>query len=587
MKNSKTIFTLALALIMLIGVMAGCGTATTEESTAPSAAAADTFDLSVCVAPEPQTIDPALNCAVDGAILIEHFFEGLYKWVDDGSGKAVLALGQAESVEKVANDDGTVTYTFKIRSDAKWSDGKPVTANDFVYSWQRLATPATAAAYSYIINMVKGFDEVNSGTPTGQFETKTNADTGKEEQMEVISFAEPETLGVSAPDDSTFVVTINSECPYFEEICAFPATYPVRQDMIESAGDQWTFDTATYIGNGPYKMSEWSHNSFIKGVQNENYYDAANLGPDSITFYLMDDANSTLSAFNSGTLQFIESVPVDEVSTLLADNKLSVVENLGTYFASFNIFKAPFNDVRVREAFALAIDRNYIIEKVTQTGEIPATGFVPYGVYDAKGAEGNDFRSVGGEYYSAKTDDYEANCEKARQLLAEAGYPNGDDFPLVEYLYNTDDRSKAIGEALQQMWKTELGVTVTLNNQDWAALLQSRNDGDYSICRDSWSADYNDPCSFLDMWYTGNGNNLSQYSNAEYDAAIDAAKAATDSAERMKCFHDAEDILIGQDYVVAPIYFYTQMYMLDPSIKGMYYSPIGCFYFAYTSKAAA
>jgi len=587
MRNTKTFLALLLVVMMLIGVMAGCGTKTTEESVAPSAASSEPFDLSVCIAPEPQTIDPALNTAVDGAIMIQHFFEGLYKWADDGSGKATLVLGQAKSMDKVINDDGTVTYTFIIRSDAKWSDGTAVTANDFVYSWQRLATPATAAAYSYMIDMVKGFAEVNSGTPTGQFETKTNADTGAAEQVEIINYADPTTLGVSAPDDSTFVVTINKECPYFEEICAFPATYPVRKDIIESAGDQWTFDTATYVGNGPYKMSEWSHNAYIKGVQNENYYDVANLGPDTITFYFMDDATATLSAFNSETLQFIENVPVDEVSTLLANGKLTVVDNLGTYYASFNIMKAPFDDVRIREAFALVIDRNYIIESVTQTGEVPATGFVPYGVSDAKGTSGDDFRTVGGEYYSVKTEDYEANCEKARQLLADAGYPNGEGFPTVEYLYNTDDRSKAIGEALQQMWKTELGVTVTLNNQDWATLMQSRFDGNYSICRDAWTADYNDPSSFLDMWYTGGGNNLAQYSNADFDAAIDAAKATADPTERMKAFHTAEDILIGQDYVIAPIYFYTQMYMLDPSIKGMYYTPLGSFFFGYTSKAAA
>jgi len=588
MRNTKKYLAILLAVMMLISVMAGCGTKGTTESAAPSEAAATTaFDLSVCLASEPQTIDPALNSAVDGAIMIQHFFEGLMKWVDDGNGNAVLALGQAESMDKVVNDDGTVTYTFKIRPDAKWSDGTPVTANDFVYSWQRLATPATAADYSYMIDMVKGFAEVNSGTPTGQFETKTNADTGAEEQVEVINYADPSTLGVSAPDDSTFVVTINNECPYFEEICAFPATYPVRKDIIESAGDQWTFDVSTYIGNGPYKMSEWVHNSYIKGVKNENYYDVANLGPDSLTFQLMDDANAIYSAFKSGTLQFIEEVPTDEVSTLLASGELNIADYLGTYYACFNVEKAPFDDARVREAFSLVIDRNYIVENVTQTGEVPATGYVPSGINDAEGPSGDDFRTVGGEYYSVKAEDYEANCEKARQLLADAGYPNGEGFPAVEYLYNTNDRHKAIAEALQQMWQTELGVTVSLNNQDWAVFLQSRKDGNYQIARNGWIADYNDACTFLDMWYTDGGNNDAQYSNPDYDAAIDAAKATTDPAERMKAFHTAEDLLIGQDKVLAPIYFYTQMYMLDTTVKGMYYTPMGYFFFGYTSKEAA
>jgi oligopeptide transport system substrate-binding protein len=586
MRNTKKLLALFIAVMMLVSVMAGCSAKPATGSAAPSGAATP-FELSVCLASEPTTIDPALNSAVDGAIMIQHFFEGLNKWVDDGEGNAKLALGQAASVDKVVNSDGTVTYTFKLRPDAKWSDGTAVTANDFVYSWQRLATPATAADYSYMIDMVKGFAEVNSGTPTGQFETKKNADTGKDEQVEIINYADPSTLGVSAPDASTFVITLTYDCPYFQDVCAFPATYPVRKDIIESAGDQWTFATATYIGNGPYKMSGWEHNSYIKAVKSDTYYDVAKLGPDTINFQLMDDDNAILSAFNSSTLQFIMNVPVDEVSTLLSSGELKVVPYLGTYYACFNNQKAPFDDARVREAFSLAIDRNYMVEKVTQTGELPATGYVPNGLNDAEGASGDDFRTVGGEYYSVKPEDYEANCEKARQLLSDAGYPDGKGFPAVEYLYNTNDRHKAIAEALQQMWQTELGVTVSLNNQDWAVFLENRKDGNYQICRDGWLADYNDPCTFLDMFYTGGGNNDAQYANADFDAAIDAAKATSDQAERMKAFHKAEDLLVGQDKSIAPIYFYTQLYMLDPNVKGMYYAPLGYFFFGYTSKAAA
>lgn len=587
MRNTKKFLALLIAVMMLASVMAGCSSKPAAESAAPSEAAATPFELSVCLASEPTTIDPVLNSAVDGAIMIQHFFEGLNKWVDDGNGNAKITLGQAASQDKVVNADGTVTYTFKIRPDAKWSDGTAVTANDFVYSWQRLATPATAADYAYMIDMVKGYNEVYNGTPTGKFETKTNADTGVAEQVEVINYADPSTLGVSAPDASTFVVTLTYDCPYFQEICAFPATYPVRKDIVESAGDQWTFDPATYIGNGPYKMEKWEHNSYIKAVKSDTYYDVAKLGPDTINFQLMDDDNAQLSAFKSNTLQFIMNVPVDEVSTLLSSGELKVVPYLGTYYATFNNKKAPFDDARVREAFSLAIDRNYIVNNVTQTGELPATGYVPSGLNDAAGAGSDDFRTVGGQYYSVKPEDYEANCEKARQLLADAGYPEGKGFPAVEYLYNTNDRHKAIAEALQQMWQTELGVTVSLNNQDWAVFLENRKDGNYQIARDGWIADYNDPCTFLDMFYTGGGNNDPQYSNADFDKAIDAAKATSDPAERMKNFHKAEDLLVGQDKSIAPIYFYTQMYMLDPTIKGMYYAPLGYFFFGYTSKAAA
>ena len=573
--NGKKLLALSLAGVMSLGLLAGCGgggNATTPapgDTTAPGDTSAPSagFNMSVCIASEPQTIDPALNSAVDGAIMTQHMFEGLMKWSDSGHpvnekgnmNYAALAAGQAESYEKTDNGDGTVTYTFKIRSDAKWSDGQPVTANDFVYSWQRLANPLTAADYCYMIDMVQGYAAVNAGE------------------------ADPTTLGVSAPDESTFVVNLTYDCPYFLEICAFPAAFPVRQDIIEAYGDTWTTDdnSSHYISNGPWKLAEWVHDSYIKMVPNEYHYDAANLGPNSLTFQLMEDQNSMLAAYRSGDLQFIEDMPVDEIAGLLASGELNIVDYIGTYYVCYQ----TFDNALVRQAFTLAIDSKYIVEQVTQTGQVPATGFVPAGIYDAD-ANGDDFRTVGGDYWDAPVDDatYQANCEKARQLLAEAGYPNGEGFPTVTYLYNTSDAHKAVGEALQQMWQEELGVTVQLQNQEWNAFLETRKKGEYQIARNGWIADYNDPCSFLDMWYTGGGNNDAQYSNPEYDAMIDAAKATSDPAERMSYFHKAEDIIIGQDWALGPIYFYTQKYMMADDISGAFYTPLGYFIYGYCTK---
>ena len=518
------------------------------------------FNLNLCIASEPQTIDPALNSAVDGAIMCNHMFEGLAKWVNDGEGNAVTAPGQAESWEKAENEDGTVTYTVKLRDGIKWSDGQAVTAGDFVYAWQRLANPETAADYCYMIDMVKGYDAVADGS------------------------ADPSTLGITAVDDQTLQIDLTYDCPYFEEIMAFPATFPVRQDMVESS-DNWTFDPSTYIGHGPYKMTEWSHNAYISMEKNENYYDYENLGPDTIKFTLLDDNNAMLKGYNNGELDFIENLPVDEIPTYLASGELEIGDYLGTYYVCFQTQKAPFDDPRVRKAFSLAIDRTYIVNQVTQSGQVEAGGFVPSGVYDADGADGDDFRTVGGDYYKPTDADYEANCDEARQLLADAGYPNGEGFPVVEYLYNTSDAHKAVAEALQFMWEEELGVKVTLNNQEWAAFLQTRKDGDYSIARNGWIADYNDPISFLDMWMTGGGNNDAQYANDDYDALIKQAKTTTDNAERMDLLHQAEDKLIGEDSVLAPLYFYTQKYMLADGIEGMYYCPLGYFFFGYTHQA--
>ncbi|MCI9474779.1 MAG: peptide ABC transporter substrate-binding protein [Flavonifractor sp.] len=591
----KKTLSLLLSLVFVVSLLAGCGNPGTTTATptpdanpetsgtpapegTPAPSAGGPFEITLNIASEPQSIDPALNSAVDGAIMLGHMFEGLMKWKDSGvetpgsdgtCTNAELTEGQAESYEKVVNDDGTVTYTFKIRSDARWSDGKPVTAGDFVYSWQRLVTPETTADYNYMIDSVVNANEIMAGD------------------------MDPTELAVSAPDDSTFVVTLTSDLPYFLEVCAFPATFPVRQDVTTkddgTPNDQWTFDVATYLCNGPYKLTAWNHNSEIVMEPNEQYYDAANLGPDKITFKLMDDQNAMLSGFNSGELDFIEDVPQAELPDLIASGDLKIVDYIGTYYVCYQTQKAPFDDPRVRQAFTLAVDRTFIVDKVTQAGQVPANGFVPAGVYDAAGSTGDDFRTVGGAYYSIEGDadySYEANCEKARELLADAGYPNGEGFPVVEYLYNTSDAHKAVAEALQNMWETELGVKVTLNNQEWAVFLQTRKDGNYSIARNGWIADYNDPMSFLDMWLTGGGNNDAQYANADYDAKIQEAKNTTDPAARMQLMHEAENIIMGQDWALNPLYFYTQKYMLSDRVGGMFYTPLGYFFFSYAHPNA-
>ena len=535
----KKLIAIALVLIMAFSVF-GCTTSTED------------FEIAVNFASEPNTIDPALNSAVDGAVMINHIFEGLYKWVDDGSGNATLALGQAKEV--TPNADKTV-YTVKLRDDIKWSDGKDVVAADFVYAWQRLVDPNTAADYCYMADIILNANEIMAG------------EMDKSE------------LGVKAIDEKTLEITLHTACPYFEEIMAFPALMPIRSDIIEQYGDQRTVSPETYIGNGQYKMAEWSHNEYIKLVPSETYYDVDKLGPKVIKFALMDDTNAIYAAYRSGSLNFIQEVPVDEIPGLLSSGELKVHPYLGTYYCCFNTSKAPFDDVRVREAFSLVIDRNYIVENVTKTGQMPATAFVPSGISDAPGAK-DDFRAVGGDYMDVSAEKYQENCERARQLLAEAGYPNGEGFPIVEYLYNTSDNHRLIGEALQNMWQTELGVTVNLVNQEWNTFLDTRKNGDYSIARNGWIADYNDPMSFLDMWLTGGGNNDAQYSNPDYDALIMQAKSTSDLAERMSLMHQAEDILMGQDVVHAAIYFYTDKYM-SQGIKGMYFTPLGYYFFGY------
>ena len=569
----KKIVSLVLVAAFAVSMFAGCGNTSTDKKDNTSAktetGSSESFDLAVNFASEPQTIDPQLNTSVDGGIMTLHMFEGLMKWVSTGEDidgtdgtaqNAKLAYGQAESYEKKENDDGTVTYTFKLRDDIKWSDGQDVTAGDFEYAWKRLVDPATAADYSYMLaNVVNAQDIID----------------GKKDASE---------LAVSAPDDKTFEVTLTNDIPYFEEICAFPATLPVRKDTIEKNKDQWTFKPETYITNGAYKMTEWEHNSKIVMAKNDQYYDVANLGPQTITFKLMDDANAMLSSFNSGELDYIQSVPQAEIPKLLASNDLKIVDYLGTYYVCFQNQKAPFDNKLVREAFTLAIDRSYIVNKVTQAGQVEANAFVPPAVSDADGTEGKTFREVGGGYYKETDADYEANCKKAKELLAKAGYPDGKGFPAVEYMYNNDAEHKAVAEALQYMWEDVLGVKVKLNNQDWNAFIDTRKKGNYQIARHGWIGDYNDPITFLDMWVTNGGNNDAKYSNKKYDKLIKEARSTSDVKKHMELLHQAEDQLIGEDYAICPLYFYTQKYMLAKDIKGMYYCPLGYFFFGYTHK---
>lgn len=498
--------------------------------------------LDINIASEPDSIDPALNTSVDGAIMISHLFESLIRWDDDGEGNAVLKPGIAESWE--VSDDG-LTWTFKLR-DAKWSDGKDITADDFVYSWNRLVDPATGADYEYMLDMVKGYDEKK--------------------------------LDISAPDPKTFVVNLSVKCPYFEEICAFPAVMPVRKDIIE-ANKTWTNSPETLVSNGAYKLEKWEHNSTLSMVKNPEYYDQDSVKAEKLAFHLQDDQNAIYASYRSGDLDFINSVPQEEIQKLLDTKELKIKPYVGTYFVCFNTEKEPFNDPKVRKAFSLAIDRNFIVNQVTDQGQEPATAYVPSGVYDAKGAEGDDFRTVGGDYYSINDEDYEKNIEEAKKLMEEAGYKDGEGFPQIDYLYNTDENHKAIAEALQNMWQENLGVQVSLQNQDWNVFLKERKEGNYNIARHGWIADYNDPMSFIDMWLTGGGNNDAQYKNEEFDKFVKAAKATSDPDERMENMHKAEDILIGEDNVVAPLYFYNNSYMMKPNIKGLYYTPLGYFFY--------
>ena len=534
MKHSlKALIALLVVFVMILATACGGGSG----GGAAPAASAGGFDLTVCVGPDPDTIDPALNSAVDGATLILHGFEGLYSLDENGT----PIPGQAESVE--VSSDGTV-YTFKLRDGLKWSDGSPLTAYDFVYSWARAIDPDTAADYEYMFEVVEGYEE-------GE-------------------------LAVEALDDSTLQVQLIARTPYFLELVAFPVYFPVKQDIVEANGDSWATQPDTYVGNGPYMVTDWVPRSHILYEKNPYYWNVGALGPDSINFILIEDDNARFAGFNSGQLSYIREVPNDEIEALRNNPEFYIRGQLGTYYISFNTQFAPLDNPQLRKALTLAIDRDYITKNIGQAGQENAGAFVANGLNDA--APGSSFRDVGGNYYDPGPGGFAANLAEAKAIMAEL-YPNGD-CPTFEYIYNDTTLHQLTAQALQQMW-AEIGVTVTIQVQEWSTFLNLRKNGEYEIARNGWLNDYNDPIGMLDMWITGGGNNDAQWSNTKYDDLISKVKSSSDQAERMKLMHEAEDILFDE-WVLSPIFYYVQPYMLSSDIKGYYGSPLGYDYFMYT-----
>ncbi|MFZ7119357.1 MAG: peptide ABC transporter substrate-binding protein [Eubacteriaceae bacterium] len=539
---SKRILTMLLVVIMVLTVFTACqsSTGTTETQT-----------ITVNVGPEPQSIDPAFNESVDGATLLIHAFEGLMSLDKEGN----PVLGQA--AEYTVSDDETV-YTFTLRDDIKWTDGEDVKANDFIYAWKRAIDPVSATSYGYMFDVIKNGAEIYEGA----------------EGVTLDDF------GAVALDEKTIEITLNAPTPYFLELCAFPTYMPVRQDVVEENPDTWANDPATYVTNGPYKLSTWTHDSEMVYVKNENYYNADELVPDEIKFILMDDDNAILAAFQNGDILFADSMPNDEIDAWRDKEEFNLEGQLGTYYLDFNCQKAPFDDVKVRKALSLVIDRNYIVEQIGKAGQQPAAAFVPTGLTDINPAE--EFRTVGGDYFSVAAEDYESNVAEAKQLLADAGYPDGEGFPKFEYMYNVNTGHAQIAEALQSMWKEQLGIDCTLVSQEWGVFIQTRQDGDYEVARDGWLGDYNDPITFIDMNTTTSGNNNSHWSNAEYDELVKQVKNSSSREERYTLMHQAEDILM-EEAAVTPIYYYVDIFLKSPTLEGFYSSPLGYKYFMYSS----
>ena len=589
----KKILSASLAAAMMLGCM-----------TTLSSCGASTGGMVLNVGAYPDTVDPALNSAVDGGTYIVHVFSGLVGYEDDGNGNAVLAPHCAtELPEGVLMEDGKTSYTFTLRDDLKWSDGTALTAQDFVYAWNRAADPATGADYGYMFEVIDGYADMME-----MYDDEGNL------------VGEKKSLNLTASEDGKqLTVVLTVDVPYFHELCAFPAYMPVRQDIVEANGDAWATSAATYIGNGAYKVTEFTQTQMVL-EKNENYFDADRVVTDKITFAFNSDDASLLTNYQNGSYLFIDSVPNDEIASLQEGeykDEFYVEGQLGTYYVSFNVNDtalAEFTEeekAKIRNALSLLIDRNYVCEEIGQAGQVPAAGFVAMGLTEPDGAEyisKNGPAKDGKGYYSVAKEDYQANCEAAVKLLEEVAASSGKftmadgkvvGFPSLTYVTNDGSLHEAIATYLQQVWGN-YGFDIKVEVQEWNTFLNTRKDGGYSVARNGWLGDYNDPISFLDMWISESGNNDSQLGKGDhaafagydgltwadsYDAIIASVKAETDPVKRFELMHQAEDILM-ETGAICPIYYYTDIFMCSSSIQNFFSSPLGFKYFMYSSVAA-
>ncbi len=556
----KKVISLLLVACMAIGLTAcGGGSAAApaagdnaqagaDNAAAAPADAAEGKTLSVQVGPDPETIDPALNSAVDGGNMLLHLFECLLTVAQDGS----LAPGSAESWE--TSEDG-LTWTFHIRDGLKWSDGTPLTANDFVYSWKRVCDPAVAAPYAEtVLQPVAGFADAVAG----------NVDA----------------LQVAAPDEKTFVVTLSAPCTYFGSLAAFATLSPVNQATVEANGDAWAVNPETYICNGPFYISEWVPGSHILMTKNPNYWNADAIKLANIKWNLIEDSNASYAAYQSGEVLMIKDVPTEEIPSLSGQDDFFVDPIIGTYYVNMNETEEIFKDAKVRQALSLAIDRDYVANTLMQGTYSPAYNFMGPGWIDTDGSQFIN-NSNGGKTYISE--DYEANLEQAKALLAEAGYPNGEGFPAITYTTNEAGYHKVVAEYLQQAW-AELGITLDVNIVEWSTFTPLRRAQEYDVARNGWVGDYSDPSNMLDLLCSTNGNNDGKYSSAAYDAAMEASRTTVDPAERSKALHDAEDILMA-DMGIIPVAYYNDFWLQSPKITGSWHSAYGYWYFMYADIA--
>jgi len=522
-----------IAITLILGLaVTGCGISPNPTGIP----AAKEMKISFNSGAEPKTLDPQISDGVPEAIMELNMFEGLTRLDKDN----VAQLAIASSVDVSA--DGLI-YTIKLK-DTKFNNGDALTAADFKASWLHALDPAAASTYAYQLFYIKNAEAYN-------------ANNGKVEDV-----------GIKVVDPKTLEIALEAPCPYFKALLAFPTYFPVDQKNVQ-AHKNWNTDAVTFVSNGPFMMKSWSHNDKIILLKNPNYWDATNVKLTELDFNLIEDGKASTTAFEAGQLDGTYNLMPEDIVRFKKDGTLKQAPQLGTYFYNINTTKKPLNDPRVRQALSIALNRQDLVDDVFKGGETPAFAYVPGAIPDA--TPGKDFRTTGGNYFKE-------DIPRAKQLLADAGFPDGKGFPPLTILYNTNGSHQLPAQAIQDFWHKNLGIDVKLLGQEWKVYLQTQESLQYDISRAGWLGDYIDPMTFLDMFVTKGGQNQTGWSNAQYDADIATAKQTGDQTVRMQSMHDAEKILMT-DMPIIPIYYYVNNYVLKDNIKGVLVDPQGFFDF--------
>ncbi|GIO65554.1 peptide ABC transporter substrate-binding protein [Paenibacillus sp. JTLBN-2024] len=532
----KTLLTLLTMLLVVGTVLAGCGSKNAGGGSKENASAAKDQILHMNLSAEPPTFDPAQAQDSQAHTVLNMMYEGLVR-LDENS-KPVPGVAEKWDI----SSDG-LKYVFHLRKDAKWSNGDPVTAKDFVFAWQRVLDPNTTPAppYAYQLYYIKGAEEYNNKKMT--------------------DFSQ---VGVKATDDHTLEVTLKNPTPYFLGLTSFYTFYPVHQSVKDNP--KWAADPKTMISNGPFTLTTWTTGQKIEVSKNANYWDNKDIKLNKITMSLSNSGATELSSYRSGQLDYAGmpngEIPTDQMPAVKKQlqNELNLKPIGSVYYYQFNVTAKPFDNAKIRKAFAMAISRQEIVDKVTQSEEKPAFGFVPPGIAGEK----EEFRT------EHKDDYFTENMDEAKKLLQEGMKEEGyTTLPPVTLIYNSSEKHKKIALAVADMWKKNLGVTVQTENQEWGVFLKNRRSLNYQIARAGWSPDYNDPMTFFDLWTSKSGNNDIGFKNKEYDALVSDALASSDNAKRMDDFVKAEKLLIQDQQVLLPIYYYTNVALIKPNLKGV------------------